>query len=329
MDVLERDFGKCAEGLVLMKMYLFKILVFVLVVTQLSCSDKDQYPLESLLFDRVESALNEDSIDIIAINSRVEDDLLSKKIIKSLSNDDIKGLLDTIIQRDFSLGINDTICTNYRNYSKYLSELSNSDKADLSLMNKGFSPFFRTYVKVMDGIEQQGYLNPSVAASIYKVEAPNDSYVHPLFKTTIFAAISQLYCSNQIDKGLQVSLPPLKPKISTKDNIEILQIKVNGEDVVIVNNKNVTYSEVSELCKHHILKMKTRAIISLKNERGTGYEAYVQTYNAITAAYNNVWDEYSIKTYGKKYRELNDIDKKAVKAIYPKKLSEAEPISTN
>ena len=51
----------------------------------------------------------------------------------------------------------------------------------------------------------------------------------------------------------------------------------------------------------------------------------------LTAAYNRVRDDYSMQQYGKKYTELDpqrDKDKiKEVKKKYPRKLSEAEPVS--
>ncbi len=65
------------------------------------------------------------------------------------------------------------------------------------------------------------------------------------------------------------------------------------------------------------------------NDRGTSYDTYVQVYNELTAAYNEVRDEYSMNSFGKKYsdldpeREKNKIED--VKKKYPKKLSEAEP----
>jgi hypothetical protein len=58
---------------------------------------------------------------------------------------------------------------------------------------------------------------------------------------------------------------------------------------------------------------------------------YVQVYNELTAAYNKVRDEYSMQKYGVIYSKLDplrDEDKiKEVKKKYPKKLSEAEPVS--
>ena len=68
------------------------------------------------------------------------------------------------------------------------------------------------------------------------------------------------------------------------------------------------------------------ALISLKNDRGTKYEVYVNVYNEITAAYNELWDEVSMKDYGVPYSDELDVAKrKAIRAQIPKTLSEAEP----
>jgi hypothetical protein len=54
-------------------------------------------------------------------------------------------------------------------------------------------------------------------------------------------------------------------------------------------------------------------------------------YNELTAAYNKVRDDYSMQEYGKIYTKLDperDEEKiKIVKKKFPKKLSEAEPVS--
>jgi len=64
----------------------------------------------------------------------------------------------------------------------------------------------------------------------------------------------------------------------------------------------------------------------LKNDRGTKYEAYVEVYNEITAAYNELWDQIAMRDYGVPYSDDLDVDKrKAIRAQIPKTLSEAEP----
>jgi len=70
----------------------------------------------------------------------------------------------------------------------------------------------------------------------------------------------------------------------------------------------------------------TKAIITLKNDRGTNYETYVAVYNELKAAYDELWDEMCLRKYGVKYSEdLPLAWRKSIKDEIPMVLSEAEP----
>ena len=73
----------------------------------------------------------------------------------------------------------------------------------------------------------------------------------------------------------------------------------------------------------------TKAIVSLKADRGTEYETYLAIYNELTAAYKEVRNEYGMSKYGVPFDQMDpDRDEEKideVKAKYPKQLSEAEP----
>ena len=91
-----------------------------------------------------------------------------------------------------------------------------------------------------------------------------------------------------------------------------------------------------------------KAIISLKNDRETAYKVYIAVQNELVAAYNDLRDREFARlnplagmTYTEAQKRYNDprtsADEKAkmkpkldeVKAMYPQKLSEAEPSKTN
>ena len=55
--------------------------------------------------------------------------------------------------------------------------------------------------------------------------------------------------------------------------------------------------------REDLAEKPTKAIISLKNDRGTNYETYLEVYNELKAAYNELWNEESRKEYGKDYSE--------------------------
>lgn len=148
-----------------------------------------------------------------------------------------------------------------------------------------------------------------------------------------------------IPTGLQVALPPISeepPEDSKQKKREVLEVLVNANDQLLVEGAPLTINKLRQKTIDHLTNegrnptlstSSVKAIVSLKNDRGTSYDMYVQVYNELTAAYNSVRDDYSKAKYGKPYSELDpkrksDIPKiKEVKAKYPKKLSEAEPVS--
>ncbi len=146
-----------------------------------------------------------------------------------------------------------------------------------------------------------------------------------------------------VPNGLQVALPPISeepPEDSKQKKREVLEVLVNSSDQLQVEGSILTIDKLRQKTMDHLTNegrnptlstTSTKAIVSLKNDRGTSYDMYVQVYNELTAAYNKVRDEYSMQKYGVIYSKLDPIrdeDKiKEVKKKYPKKLSEAEPVS--
>lgn len=143
--------------------------------------------------------------------------------------------------------------------------------------------------------------------------------------------------------GLQVALPPISdepPPESKQRKSEVLEVLVNAADQLLVEGSPMMIDKLKQKTIDHLTNegvdptlssTSTKAIVSLKNDRGTSYDMYVQVYNELTAAYNEVRDEYSEREFGKKYSDLDGIREKEkikqVKEKYPKKLSEAEPVS--
>lgn len=145
------------------------------------------------------------------------------------------------------------------------------------------------------------------------------------------------------DKGLRVKLPPYPdpknppPKTEQYDR-NVLEVLVNSNDQLLVEKNLMSIEELTKITKDHLLNegrnpklaiSSTEAIVSLKNDRGTSYERYVEVYNELMRAYNEVRDEYSLSKYGRKFSELpsKSESEKEVKKKYPLKISEAEPVS--
>lgn len=145
------------------------------------------------------------------------------------------------------------------------------------------------------------------------------------------------------DKGLRVKLPPypdpnMPPPISTQNNRNVLEVLVNSRDQLLVEGEVADIEGLTELTKAHITndgrrgdlaESSEKAVVSLKNDRGTSYKRYIQVYNELTRAYNEVRDAYSKSMFNKEYKDLGDDNRKKVRTKYPMKISEAEPVNVS
>ena len=141
-----------------------------------------------------------------------------------------------------------------------------------------------------------------------------------------------------VDSGILTKLPPM-PEEPQEDPPEIkerniLTVLVNSRDQLLVEGEWSDISKLREITKEFIVNpMKketlpedpTKAVVSLQNDRGTSYNAYIQVQNELKAAYNEVRNEEARSRFGKKFDDLNSDQQKEIQTIYPVKISEAEP----
>ena len=91
----------------------------------------------------------------------------------------------------------------------------------------------------------------------------------------------------------------------------------NAENMPEKTPKNVDFFGTTLVNDKHV--------ISLQNDRGSSYQAYISVQNELVAAYNELRDELAQEKFGVTYAELNDAQQKAVREVYPQRISEAEP----
>ena len=140
------------------------------------------------------------------------------------------------------------------------------------------------------------------------------------------------------DKGITVKLPPWseeEPDITKLKTRNVYSVLVNAQNQLLVRGEpmrieflkdNAKEFIANPLKKENLAEKPTKAIISLKNDRGTNYKTYLEVYNELKAAYNELWDELCQKKYGKPYsEELPTALRKEIRSEIPFVLSEAEP----
>jgi len=153
-----------------------------------------------------------------------------------------------------------------------------------------------------------------------------------------------------VDSGIVRRLPPPPDpdaEIPIVKERNIFNVLVNRSDRLFVENKwgdirtlrNEAKEFLSNPSNREDLPEKrlepipglgeypvSKGIISLKNDRGTSYDMYIQVQNELTAAVNELRDELSQQKFGVKFSELtNATSSEAIQKAIPMSISEAEP----
>lgn len=139
------------------------------------------------------------------------------------------------------------------------------------------------------------------------------------------------------DKGVLVKLPPWsdeEPDITKLKERNVFSVLVNANNDLLVRDQPVRIDNLKERAKEFISNPQkredlsespTKAIISLKNDRGTKYGTYLKVYNELKAAYNELRNELALKRFGKEYDFLTYDRRKEIRNAIPLIISEAEP----
>lgn len=141
------------------------------------------------------------------------------------------------------------------------------------------------------------------------------------------------------DKGILVKLPPWSdepPEIQKLNTRNVFSVLVNAENQLLVRGEPARIGDLRERAKEFIsnpnkrpdlAEKPTKAIISLKNDRGTNYKTYLEVYNEIKGAYNDLRNEAAMKRHGKEFEALSSAQQKEIRMAIPLFISEAEPTS--
>ena len=160
--------------------------------------------------------------------------------------------------------------------------------------------------------------------------------------------------SMNTDKGLARRLPPPPdPNVTEESDIivknrNILQVRINKDNALMVGSEFMEVSQLKEKAKEFIANPNDDAnlpekhlvnipllggdcmitknhVISVTNDVGTSYQAYIDVQNELVAAYNELRNEWAKAKFGKAYVECSEDEQKAIRDYYIQKISEAEP----
>ena len=151
--------------------------------------------------------------------------------------------------------------------------------------------------------------------------------------------------------GLQRRLPPMPDKNQKVEDQKVnkrnlITVKINSQDRLMAGNEPMDVSQLKEKIKIFLTNPAndptlpervptsiegygnypvSKGVISLQNDRGTSYRAYIAVQNELVRAVNELRDELSLSSYGKVFANLTDDQRDIIKKCIPQNISEAEP----
>jgi biopolymer transport protein ExbD len=182
-----------------------------------------------------------------------------------------------------------------------------------------------------------------------KVPALNSSSTADIsFILLIFFLVTT---SMDTDTGLARRLPPWDPN-ALEDQTKIrerniLVVRINPNNEIFCRNDVVEVNQIKDIAKEFIanpdnninfpikepfqiegfgtVTTTPKHVISLQTDRSTGYEVYFKVQNELSKAYNELRDEWCLETFQRHYIDCNEDQQSYARAMYPSKISEAEP----
>lgn len=151
--------------------------------------------------------------------------------------------------------------------------------------------------------------------------------------------------------GLSRRLPPMPDKNQKVDDQKVnrrnlIQVKINSSDRILAGSDVIVVSQLKDKIKDFITnpyndpnkpekEIKeieglgkypvSKGVISLQNDRGTSYHAYIAVQNELVKAINEIRDEFAMKQWGKHFSALSEEQQEITKKAIPQNISEAEP----
>ncbi len=151
--------------------------------------------------------------------------------------------------------------------------------------------------------------------------------------------------------GLSRRLPPMPDeKQKTQDQKvnrrNIIIVKINSQDRLLAGTEPMDVSQLKDKIKIFLTnptddptlpekevldieglgsRQVSKGVISLQNDRGTSYQAYIAVQNELVKAVNELRDEASMAEFGKKFLQLDEDHQGMIKKLIPSYISEAEP----
>lgn len=171
-----------------------------------------------------------------------------------------------------------------------------------------------------------------------EAEIPTASMADIAFLLLIFFLVTTTI---DVDTGIGMTLPPKLDQEQEPPPVKernILKILVNAQGQVLLEDKPSAINRIREQVMTHLsnngqdpsyAESPDKAVVSIKTDRQTPYDVYIQTLDEVWMGYFTVWDskarEFGYPNYQEYKNSLGPDEENLVKEAFPAQISIAEP----
>tara|TARA_R100001143_G_C3361275_1_gene136325 strand:+ start:39826 stop:40371 length:546 start_codon:yes stop_codon:yes gene_type:complete len=142
-----------------------------------------------------------------------------------------------------------------------------------------------------------------------------------------------------VDTGIGLVLPPIPDDTTPPPPVRernLMNILVNAQGMVLINEQPAAVASVRDLVKEFVdnngadpdlSESPNDAIVSIKTDRRTPYNVYIDMLDEVMGAYAELRHQASMDRFGVPYSSFEQGDERRaeIQEMYPKKISIAEP----
>lgn len=128
-----------------------------------------------------------------------------------------------------------------------------------------------------------------------------------------------------VDKGLQRQLPPASKQEAEESYAAegtVLALRITADNKLTANGKPVRLTELREKVETFVEKTGKRHLITIDVAREADYDTYFHLQNELVAAYRCLWDKTARRLYGRRYAQLAQEQRDAVRDACPQRVAE-------
>lgn len=295
------------------------ILIALILFSFISCGQKKDYEIESILLDCLTQSYRDHNVDINKELYEIENYLIESKALESSSGKSYIEFYQEIVKfNDFPATMDferfNNIFKLKPNDLYKLECLENlSDLDSTSIKN---SRFLQMTIAIRN-VTSDNVSPSNIAEAILSVLNASD-FDHPYYR-----AIALLSIASSCNSGKATLMQMNSTDSFETDNCQTVLVKLTEKNQIVLNgNNSVNQDELRKVLNDFIRLNKSNHLIQFQADKETSYAFYIIIQDLITAVYSDLRNDLAIKMFNKPFNELTGNQQKEIISTFPTRMTE-------